>query len=65
MFTGRLVGIYTTAEAAKPLDPRTEVNAVEGAGLDGDRYATATGTYSNPPGPHRQVTFVEREGSRT
>ena len=61
MFTGRLVGIYTTAEAATPLTSRTEVQAIDGAGLAGDRYAAQAGTYSSRPGPHRQVTFVERE----
>src|SRR5450631_2157480 len=61
MFTGRLVGIYTTTEAAKPLTPATELRAIEGVGLDGDRYAKQAGTYSNRPGPHRQVTLVERE----
>ena len=61
MFTGRLVGIYTTTEAAEPLTPATELRAIEGVGLDGDRYAKQAGTYSNRPGPHRQVTLVERE----
>jgi MOSC domain-containing protein YiiM len=61
MFTGRLVGIYTTTEAAKPLTPASELRAIEGVGLDGDRYAKQAGTYSNRPGPHRQVTLVERE----
>jgi MOSC domain-containing protein YiiM len=61
MFSGRLVGIYTASEAAKPLEANTAVRAIEGVGLEGDRYATAVGTYSDRPGPHRQVTFVERE----
>jgi MOSC domain-containing protein YiiM len=61
MFTGRLVGIYTTAEAGKPLVASTEINAIAGAGLDGDRYAAKRGTYSDREGPHRQVTFIERE----
>jgi len=61
MFTGRLVGIYTTAEAGKPLTAATELRAIEGVGLEGDRYATKAGTYSDRPGSHRQVTFVERE----
>ena len=61
MFTGTLVAIYTTSDAAKPLEPNTQLLAVEGVGLDGDRYASAVGTYSNRPGPHRQVTFIERE----
>jgi MOSC domain-containing protein YiiM len=61
MFTGRLVGIYTASEAAKPLEANSSIRAIEGVGLEGDRYATAVGTYSNRPGPHRQVTFIERE----
>jgi MOSC domain-containing protein YiiM len=61
MFVGKLVGIYTTNEAAKPLEASTELEAIEGVGLDGDRYASAVGTYSNRPAPHRQVTLVERE----
>src|SRR6478672_2032156 len=61
MFTGKLVGIYTTSEAGKPLEPSTEVRAIEGAGLEGDRYASASGTYSDRAGPHRQVTLIERE----
>lgn len=61
MFTGTLVGIYTTSDAAKPLEPHTQLLAVEGVGLEGDRYAAAVGTYSSRPGPHRQVTFIERE----
>jgi MOSC domain-containing protein YiiM len=61
MFSGRLVGIYTASVAAKPLEANASVRAIEGVGLEGDRYATAAGTYSDRPGPHRQVTFVERE----
>lgn len=61
MFTGTLVGIYTTAAASEPLTPATEVRAIQGVGLEGDRYSSETGTYSNRPGPHRQVTLIERE----
>jgi MOSC domain-containing protein YiiM len=61
MFTGMLVGIYTTSDAAKPLEEHAELHAIEGVGLEGDRYATATGTYSDRGGPHRQVTLIERE----
>jgi MOSC domain-containing protein YiiM len=61
MFTGTLVGIYTAAEAEQPLVAHAEMHAIEGVGLDGDRYAAAVGTYSGRVGPHRQVTFIERE----
>ncbi len=53
--------MYTAAEAGAPLAPSTELRAIEGVGLDGDRYATEVGTYSERVGPDRQVTFVERE----
>jgi MOSC domain-containing protein YiiM len=61
VFTGKLVGIYTTPEPGKPLEANAELQAIEGVGLEGDRYAVETGTYSNRPGSHRQVTLVERE----
>jgi MOSC domain-containing protein YiiM len=61
VFVGRLVGIYTTPEGAKPLEARAEVRAVEGVGLDGDRYASQVGTFSGREGAGRQVTLVERE----
>jgi MOSC domain-containing protein YiiM len=61
MFTGRLVGIFTTGEAGTPMTPNVERRAIEGVGLEGDRYSATAGTYSDRPGPHRQVTLVERE----
>jgi MOSC domain-containing protein YiiM len=61
MFNGRLVGIYTTDGAGKPLVANTELRAIEGVGLEGDRYATRIGTYSDRGGSDRQVTLIERE----
>src|SRR5215813_9876565 len=61
MFSGRLRGIYTTAEAAKPMESSDEIVAVEGVGLVGDRYATKVGSFSDRPGTGRQVTLIERE----
>ena len=34
---------------------------VEGLGIEGDRYATAKGTYSHKPAADRQVTLIEME----
>ncbi len=61
VFEGRLVAIYTTTEAAAPMQSRDEVEAVAGVGLAGDRYAAAAGAYSQEPGGGREVTLVERE----
>jgi MOSC domain-containing protein YiiM len=38
-----------------------EVQASEGRGLEGDRYATKLGTYSNEPGSGRELTLIEIE----
>src|SRR4051812_47844576 len=59
MFEGRLVAIYTPAEAGKPMEAHDDVGAIAGVGLDGDRYATAVGAHSQTPGSGRQVTLVE------
>ena len=63
MFEGRLVGIYTSTGAGKPMDARGELRAVEGVGLDGDRYSLTvrTGRFSDREGTGRQVTLIERE----
>jgi MOSC domain-containing protein YiiM len=39
----------------------TEVRAVQGKGLEGDRYFNNSGTYSRRVGPDRQLTLIEQE----
>lgn len=58
---GRVESIHiaTTAEAA--MRGVTEIRAIAGVGLEGDRYATRTGTFSAKPKPGRQITLVEAE----
>jgi MOSC domain-containing protein YiiM len=41
--------------------PVSEVRAVPGQGLEGDRYFRKTGTYSTRPGAGREVTLIEAE----
>lgn len=41
--------------------PVDEVRAVPTRGLEGDRYFEATGSYSDRPGPGREVTLIESE----
>jgi GrpB-like predicted nucleotidyltransferase (UPF0157 family) len=53
--------IYIGEEATKPMTERWEVQALEGKGLDGDRYAEGRGTFSNKPATGRHVTLVEAE----
>jgi MOSC domain-containing protein YiiM len=37
------------------------VRAIPGKGLEGDRYFEARGTYSDRPGPGREITLIESE----
>lgn len=37
------------------------VRAIPGKGLEGDRYFSASGTYSDRPEPGREVTLIESE----
>jgi MOSC domain-containing protein YiiM len=37
------------------------VRAIPGKGLEGDRYFEARGTYSDSPGPGREITLIESE----
>jgi MOSC domain-containing protein YiiM len=59
---GTLVGIYTTAGAAAPMEGHDEIAAIAGAGLAGDRYAEKVGAFSDNPGGGREVTLIAREG---
>jgi MOSC domain-containing protein YiiM len=61
MFEGRLVAIYTTTDAGKPMQAHDDILAIEAVGLDGDRYAYETGKHSETEGTGRQVTLIERE----
>jgi len=58
---GRLVGIYTATEGGQPMDSRDQVHAIAGVGLEGDRYATKTGEFSDRDGGGREVTLIARE----
>lgn len=57
---GRLLGIFVAAKAAAPAQSVERVRAVAGRGLESDRYAAGTGTFSDRPGK-RDVTLIESE----
>jgi hypothetical protein len=63
MFQGHVVAIFVAPAAGAPMEARGRVDAVAGAGLTGDRYATDTGTYSGTriDDALRAVTLIERE----
>lgn len=60
---GRIAAIFVAPGAGAPMEPRDEVEALAGVGLVGDRYATASGTYSGfrLPDAQRAVTLIEGE----
>lgn len=60
-FSGVLLAIHTAPEASAPMVERDAARLVAGLGIEGDRYASARGTYSGKPAPDRQVTLIEIE----
>ena len=56
-----LTAIYVCSEAAAPMLSLTEVEAVAGRGLRGDRYHEDTGTFSHLEGSGRALTLMESE----
>jgi MOSC domain-containing protein YiiM len=59
--TSAVVSLHIAASAAAPMRAVSEVRAVPGRGLEGDRYFSGLGTYSNDPGTGRHVTLIEIE----
>jgi MOSC domain-containing protein YiiM len=58
---GGAVSIHITNRAAGLMQSVSEVRAVAGQGLEGDRYFLKTGTYSPKHGAGREATLIEIE----
>jgi MOSC domain-containing protein YiiM len=61
MWQGNVESLHIVAEKSQPMATVEAVQAVAGQGLDGDRYATGKGTYSEFPEEGRQITLFEQE----
>ncbi|MDE0029954.1 MAG: MOSC domain-containing protein [Deltaproteobacteria bacterium] len=61
MAKGSVVSIQIAKDAKGDMESLQEVLAVEGKGLEGDRYCNQIGSYSHNPGPDREVTLIEAE----
>ena len=61
MFKGTLELICIAGDKGEPLRTVPEARAVEGKGLEGDRYFDGRGHWSSHPGVGREVTLVEME----
>lgn len=60
-WAGHVVSIHIAEEReARPRSVEA-VRAVPGRGLEGDRYYSAKGTYSDQPGTGREITLIEIE----
>ena len=61
MVRREVVSIHIANGAKEPTAAVSEVRAVPGKGLEGDRYFTLTGTFCDNPGPSYEVTLIESE----
>ena len=53
--------IHVAPEAKAPMREVQFVRAVPGRGLEGDRYFSGAGSFSQNPGSGREVTLIEAE----
>jgi MOSC domain-containing protein YiiM len=60
MFEGTVISINIAPNAAAPMQSVSEVRAIPGRGLEGDRYFDQKGTFSKPE-PDRELTLIEAE----
>jgi MOSC domain-containing protein YiiM len=58
---GTVVSLHIAPTGAAAIRSVSQVRAVAGRGLEGDRYFNELGTYSNHPGTGRHVTLIEIE----
>ena len=61
MKPGSVLSIQIAPNGTDKLRNIEQVNAIEGMGLEGDRYYNRTGTYSDKHDESREATFIESE----
>jgi MOSC domain-containing protein YiiM len=61
MWQGAVVSIHIGRVGGGPLASVAQALAAPGKGLEGDRYASGLGTYSDTPGLGREITLLEIE----
>ncbi|MEM7404790.1 MAG: MOSC domain-containing protein [Pseudomonadota bacterium] len=60
MWKGRLRHIHITEQGSAAMEELQTANLIAGVGIEGDRYATGRGHYSDKP-DIREVTLIEIE----
>ena len=58
---GTVHSLHIAPAGGAAVETVEEVRAVDGRGLEGDRYFEGTGTFSKTPGNGRHVTLIELE----
>ena len=61
MEEGSVISISIAPKGGEATTTADEVRAFAGRGLEGDRYFSNLGTFSDTPGSGRQVTLIESE----
>jgi MOSC domain-containing protein YiiM len=59
-FEGQLLSIHIAAAGGEDMAELGEARLIEGVGIEGDRYATGRGYYSDRP-DIREVTLIDEE----
>ncbi len=59
--TGHVEAIHIATAAGAPVTALDRVRAIANVGLEGDRYAVGSGTYSPDPRVDRDITLIEAE----
>jgi MOSC domain-containing protein YiiM len=59
--TGVVTGLYVAPDKGAPMHALTEVRAVPGKGLEGDRYFSGAGTFTGDPRRDSEVTLMALE----
>jgi MOSC domain-containing protein YiiM len=60
-FEGTVASIHIAPVASEPTVSVDEAHAVPGKGLEGDRYFSGNGSFSEKSGPDREITLIEIE----
>ncbi len=58
---GIVTHLHLTERGSMPMTSRDQMSLIAGVGIEGDRYATEQGFYSDRPEPGRQITLFEIE----
>lgn len=61
MDAGQVEGLFVAPTAKAPCEPRSEVEALPGQGLAGDRYAEHSGTWWKPGKSGQDITLIASE----